>query len=149
MVEYCDRGNDEGNEFCVVARRPLIELNCRGEVETVNQHPMSRSSYLDVGCGGHVSLVPRHHTFHAFLRTHATHSIISWRMVQNATNPTLTLFPAGDILVMDNKRLLHGRSAFTPVAGGGVRHLEGGYWAWADVCSKRRVLQDRQQQGNV
>ena len=45
---------------------------------------------------------------------------------------------AGEIAVFDNRRVLHGRRAFT--AGGGRRHLQGAYVELEDVNSKIRVL---------
>ena len=45
---------------------------------------------------------------------------------------------AGDVLVFDNRRVLHGRSAFDP--GGGARHLFGLYVDADEWRSKLRKL---------
>ncbi|KAK3867043.1 hypothetical protein Pcinc_027464 [Petrolisthes cinctipes] len=50
----------------------------------------------------------------------------------------------GDMIVMDNLRVLHGRLGYTKPndnSGGLTRALQGGYWAWDNVRSMRRVLQ--------
>lgn len=46
---------------------------------------------------------------------------------------------SGDMLALDNVRLLHGRMGYQ--GDQEVRHLEGGYWDWDIVRSRRRVLQ--------
>lgn len=47
--------------------------------------------------------------------------------------------PAGEMVVMDNFRVLHGRLAYEESEG--ERHIVSGYWDWDEVRSKRRVLQ--------
>ncbi len=47
----------------------------------------------------------------------------------------------GDLLVFNNRRVLHGRAAFDPNSG--PRHLQGCYVDNDDVLSKRRVLRRR------
>ena len=50
----------------------------------------------------------------------------------------------GDIICLDNRRVLHGRTGFgnSPDATHDMsRHLEGIYLDWDEICSKRRVLQ--------
>lgn len=46
---------------------------------------------------------------------------------------------AGEMVVMDNYRVLHGRLAYQD--GEGERHIESGYWDWDTVKSRRRVLE--------
>ena len=52
---------------------------------------------------------------------------------------------AGDIMCFHNYRVLHARSEFVipSTSEGGMnveRHLVGGYFDWAEMLSKRRVL---------
>ena len=47
---------------------------------------------------------------------------------------------AGEILCVDNHRVLHGRMAYS-ITEDTQRHLEGGYIDWDEKRSKRRVLQ--------
>jgi gamma-butyrobetaine dioxygenase len=48
---------------------------------------------------------------------------------------------AGEALVFDNRRMLHGRAAFRPETG--VRHLQGCYLDTSDVLSRYEVLKRR------
>lgn len=47
----------------------------------------------------------------------------------------------GDLVAFNNRRVLHGRSAFDPNTG--RRHLRGCYVDWSDMMSRLRVLQRR------
>ncbi|RCV88415.1 2-trimethylaminoethylphosphonate dioxygenase [Billgrantia montanilacus] len=63
---------------------------------------------------------------------------------QLITGEELTLhlkLDPGQMLIMDNYRLLHGRSAFQ--LAGGVRHLRQGYVDRDSTASRRRVLRQR------
>ncbi len=53
-------------------------------------------------------------------------------------------FRDGDMVVFDNRRVLHGRDAFDP--GGGVRHLRGSYMDHDEIYSRLRVLTRHHQQ---
>jgi gamma-butyrobetaine dioxygenase len=50
-------------------------------------------------------------------------------------------FAPGDVLVFDNRRILHGREAFDPSSG--ERHLQGCYVDIDDMMSRMRVLERR------
>jgi len=52
------------------------------------------------------------------------------------------LLDAGDLLMMDNRRLLHGRTGFDPAEG--LRHLQGCYIDIDGPRSLYRVLRRRQ-----
>ncbi|WP_425404168.1 TauD/TfdA family dioxygenase [Hwanghaeella sp.] len=47
----------------------------------------------------------------------------------------------GDVFAFNNRRTLHGRTAFDPNTG--ARHLRGCYVDWADMMGRIRVLQNR------
>lgn len=47
---------------------------------------------------------------------------------------------AGDFISLDNRRVLHGRTAYSETEGGTERMLESGYVDWDELLSKRRVL---------
>ena len=51
------------------------------------------------------------------------------------------LVPAGELLMMDNRRLLHGRTGFDP--GEGVRYLQGCYIDMDGPRSLYRVVRRR------
>ncbi|KAK4326521.1 hypothetical protein Pmani_002969 [Petrolisthes manimaculis] len=48
---------------------------------------------------------------------------------------------SGEILALDNTRLLHGRKSFDPATTIGFRHMHNAYIDWDDLRSKRRLLQ--------
>ncbi|XP_078576358.1 gamma-butyrobetaine dioxygenase-like isoform X2 [Branchiostoma floridae x Branchiostoma japonicum] len=47
----------------------------------------------------------------------------------------------GEMFALDNRRVLHGRSAFSATGGTSCRHLQGGFLDWDEVYSRMRVLQ--------
>jgi gamma-butyrobetaine dioxygenase len=51
------------------------------------------------------------------------------------------LLKPGELLIMDNRRLLHGRTGFNPTEG--LRHLEGCYLDFEGMRSLYRVLRER------
>lgn len=53
---------------------------------------------------------------------------------------------AGQMVVLDNSRVLHGRPQFD-VNPGDVRHAELAYMGWDEVRSRARVIMDKQQKG--
>ena len=52
-----------------------------------------------------------------------------------------TPFSPGDLILFDNRRMLHGRAAFDPQSG--VRRLEGCYLDRDEILSRLRVLARR------
>mmetsp|Transcript_52685 Transcript_52685/g.125450 ORF Transcript_52685/g.125450 Transcript_52685/m.125450 type:complete len:500 (+) Transcript_52685:114-1613(+) len=72
----------------------------------------------------------------------------AWRCLQDvmwdpAHQVVVKLVP-GDLLVINNRRVLHGRTAFNSSSG---RSLVGGYISYEDFTSKLRVLEARSQKG--
>ena len=49
---------------------------------------------------------------------------------------------AGDMVVFDNWRVLHGRSAFQVTSEGG-RHLEGCFIDWDEAASRMRAIEEK------
>ena len=52
---------------------------------------------------------------------------------------------AGDLMMFDNRRVLHGRDAFRPATG--RRHLQGCYVDHDEVLSRIRVLERDHREG--
>ena len=52
----------------------------------------------------------------------------------------------GDLVCFSNRRMLHGRTAFTEAAGS-VRHLQGCYVAMETFINRLRVLQNSEGDG--
>lgn len=102
------------------AERPVIRSTARGVVDQVSFNNYDRAPFL---------LPPELED--RFYRAYG-------RFAQMANDPsrraTVSL-TAGDVLIFDNWRALHGRNAFT-----GHRHYVGAYLNHEDLESKRRVL---------
>lgn len=58
-----------------------------------------------------------------------------------------TLFSAGDLILFDNRRMMHGRDSFDPQSG--IRRLEGCYLDRDEILSRLRVLARQERAGNV
>jgi gamma-butyrobetaine dioxygenase len=105
------------------ASRPLISLDVEGEIEAI--HFNNRSF---TGINGPVELVgPWYAAYRNFARV----------LKQPARELAFRLAP-GDLLVMQNERALHGRTAFD--ANLGRRHLQGCYVDKDGLESRMRVL---------
>jgi alpha-ketoglutarate-dependent taurine dioxygenase len=105
------------------AERPLIQLSCRGEVTAV--HYNSRSiAPLDPSTPGTADYYSAYRRFAALLR-----------------EPRFQLkfkLADGEIVVFDNQRILHGRTAFSSARH--PRHLRGCYLTRDSVYSAAAVL---------
>lgn len=102
------------------AARPLIQLSCEGEVAAV--HYNNRS--IRVGAQTAPAFYPAYRRFAALLR-----------------EPRLQLrlrLADGDLVVFDNQRVLHGRTAFTSARH--PRHLQGCYLTRDSVFSEAGLL---------
>lgn len=105
------------------AERPLIQLSCAGEIAAV--HYNNRS--IRVAAGSAPEFYAAYRRFAALLR-----------------EPRFQLqlrLADGDLVVFDNLRVLHGRTAFTPAKH--PRHLQGCYLTRDSVLSEAGVLARR------
>lgn len=105
------------------AARPLIQLSCEGAVTAV--HYNNRS--IRVAPGTATAFYPAYRQFAALLR-----------------EPRFQLrlkLADGDLVVFDNQRVLHGRTAFTSARH--PRHLKGCYLTRDSVLSETGVLRRR------
>ena len=109
------------------AARPLIQLSCEGEVAAV--HYNNRS--IRVGAQARPAFYAAYRRFAALLR-----------------EPRFQLqlkLADGDLVVFDNQRVLHGRTAFTSAKH--PRHLQGCYLTRDSIFSEagllRRALEER------
>jgi alpha-ketoglutarate-dependent taurine dioxygenase len=105
------------------AERPLIQLSCRGEVTAV--HYNSRSiAPLNLSTRDAPAFYAAYRRFAMLLR-----------------EPTLQLkfkLADGDLVVFDNQRILHGRTAFTSARH--ARHLRGCYLTRDSVHNEAALL---------
>lgn len=105
---------------------PLIELDGNGELVTMRFSPR-----LDF-----VPLLPPA-VLTAFYAARRTLD----RLLRSEHFEVRFLLQGGDLVMFDNRRLLHGRTAFDPQQG--VRHLQGCYIDMDGVHSMHRVLNRR------
>jgi gamma-butyrobetaine dioxygenase len=100
---------------------PLIELDCEGEVHAVRYNNRSAAPFdlpEDV-------VAPYYRAYRRFGRLlHDADAIAGFKLA------------AGDLFIVDNQRVLHGRRGF----GSGRRHLQGAYSDKDGLLSKLRVL---------
>jgi gamma-butyrobetaine dioxygenase len=110
----------------LVASAPLIELDVTGRVQAVHFSPR-----LDF-----VPLQPPQELT-AYYRARRTFD----RLLRSKEFELRFLLDAGELVMMDNRRLLHGRTAFNPAEG--LRHLQGCYIDIDGPRSLYRVLRRR------
>ncbi|XP_042886150.1 gamma-butyrobetaine dioxygenase-like [Penaeus japonicus] len=125
LVDFRDAATDEGLQFDIIARRPMISLKPTGEIDTVNISTTGRDSHLGVTPEEAVSWYDAYLTYCDLLYSPENH--FTYKL------------ESGEILIVDNHRILHGRTAYQAYAG--ERHVQGGYWDWDMMRSRRRVLQ--------
>lgn len=115
----------------LVASAPPIELDVTGRVQTVRFSP--RLDFVPL-------LPPAELTRYYRARRTFDH------MLRSPQFELRFLLDAGDLMMMDNRRLLHGRTGFDPAEG--LRHLQGCYIDIDGPRSLYRVLRRRQATSN-
>ncbi|XP_022089280.1 gamma-butyrobetaine dioxygenase-like isoform X2 [Acanthaster planci] len=123
--EYSDKGIDCFGRYYTHTRRPVIKLNERGNIETIAISNHSRDPMLRVPVD---QVLPIYRALEKY-----------FKMLQQPENMFKYKMKKGDILSLNNWRVLHGRSSFQLTEAGG-RHVEGGYLDWDEVNSRLRVL---------
>jgi gamma-butyrobetaine dioxygenase len=118
------RYRDDTTEL--VASVPPIELDVMGRVQAVHFSP--RLDFVPLG-------PPQELTDYYRARRAFDH------LLRSPEFEITFLLEAGELLMMDNRRLLHGRSGFDP--GEGQRHLQGCYIDIDGPRSRYRVLRRR------
>ncbi|XP_071488571.1 gamma-butyrobetaine dioxygenase-like [Diadema antillarum] len=125
VLEYHDVGHDAVGDYYQHSRVRTIRLNGKGDVDKIVFSDHGRSAMFRMGVDNVIATYEALAAFTDLLYDPA--NVFRYRMRD------------GDILIMDNHRVLHGREAFT-MKSGSSRHLEGGYLDWDAVLSKIRVL---------
>jgi len=113
-------------QYHMEAEHSVLELNASGGLSAVNINNGVRSSLLGAGHGDPASVRAHYEAtgdFQALLEGPE-------HRFEHPTRP-------GEVWVFNNRRVLHGRSAFS---GRFSRHLQGGYFEWDDINSLRRLL---------
>ncbi|KAI8513908.1 Gamma-butyrobetaine dioxygenase [Branchiostoma belcheri] len=101
----------------------LYNLNDQGEVQSVSFSDQARDSILDLPTD---QVQPFYDALKAFdTIMYLPRNCLRFKMA------------AGEMIVFDNTRTLHGRSAYSLQS---ARHLQGGYLDWDEIYSRMRVL---------
>lgn len=103
-----------------------LALDSFGELEEIRFHA-ALTAPLDIASD---QILPFYRAYRALTR-----------IIRKPENVLKLKLQPGDLLVFNNRRVLHGRAAFDPNSG--PRHLQGCYVDNDDVLSKRRVLRRR------
>ncbi|CAL4103214.1 unnamed protein product, partial [Meganyctiphanes norvegica] len=114
----------EQDEFYKIARMPVITLDNNKEVIQVANNHAVRDSYLDLPA----------HKVKPFYEAMKTYNDI---LYENAITFKMA---AGDMIVLDNIRCLHGRLGYEAHS---TRHLESSYLDWDEARCRRRRLQEK------
>ncbi|XP_072030289.1 gamma-butyrobetaine dioxygenase-like [Amphiura filiformis] len=136
IFESFDKGQstDYHGRYHTVSRHSVIQLDNRGQISQVVMADHGRTPMLRAP----VSTVP------------AIYQAL--KMFQNKLHDPVNLFKyklqAGDIICLNNYRVLHGRADFK-VTETTNRHLEGTYMDWDQVNLRMRVLQTEMDQKNI
>jgi gamma-butyrobetaine dioxygenase len=118
------RYRDDSTEL--VASAPLIEVDATGRLQAVNFSP--RLDFVPLG-------PPQ--TLSAYYRARRAFD----HLLRSPQFEIRFRLEAGELLIMDNRRLLHGRTGFDPAQG--LRHLQGCYIDIDAPRSLYRVLRRR------
>ncbi|XP_071514607.1 gamma-butyrobetaine dioxygenase-like [Panulirus ornatus] len=123
---FQDRGF-EIYQFDKITKMRTIELDDLGNPNKIHLASQSRDSIMDLDSDGVIAF---YHALKAF------NHILYELSIRVKTTP-------GDILVMDNTRVLHGRTYFNDVSSNSTRRIHNAYVDWDELRSTRRVLQDK------
>lgn len=115
------RFHDGGHD--IRYRRPVIREDERGEPVEINWNAHLADSF-DMEPEVTAAYYPAYRAFMALTRDPAYRIALKTR--------------PGELVGFNNRRTLHGRSAFDPTSGS--RHLRGCYLDWTDLISRLRVL---------
>ncbi|KAK2724878.1 hypothetical protein QYM36_001373 [Artemia franciscana] len=122
LVDWSDVGVDDSFTFNKVYRAPVFCQDITGQLIRINYSQPQRDSYFP----GPLETVQ---DWYDALKLFCTMLYSEEYLVRLKLKP-------GDILIFDNRRVVHGRSGF-----GGGRHVEGAYIDWDEINSRLRVLE--------
>ncbi|XP_008933704.1 PREDICTED: gamma-butyrobetaine dioxygenase, partial [Merops nubicus] len=126
-VDYTDVGVDYC-EFAVQCKQRIIDVDSRGQAVRINYNNATRDTVFDIP-GEKVR------PFYAALKEFDD-------LLNSAEHKFTYKLKPGDILTLDNWRVLHGRQSY-PQGTSTTRHLEGAYADWDVAMSKLRLLRRR------
>jgi len=125
QVTLNDYGTDALKDFYIVAKHPIIELDENGDIKGINYNNGNRDSMLDVSLQ---EVYPFYEALKQF------DDILLDNKIEIKMN-------SGQMVLCDNRRVLHGRSAYTP-KGEVTRELVVGYLEWDEINSRIRRIHE-------
>jgi len=130
VVDWVDHAEEGGRPWFKAGRGPVICLEADGQtIERINfSQPQRDSFFAECPVEEVAAWYEALRTFHDLLYRQST----TFKM------------ETGSVMTLDNLRVVHGRTEYN--GANASRHLEGCYMDWDEVRSKRRVLQQQQEQ---
>ncbi|KAK9695648.1 Taurine catabolism dioxygenase TauD, TfdA family [Popillia japonica] len=125
-VNWLDIGEEDGVPFHKIHRDPIIALDSHGNIRTIRHSIPQRDSYFTVNIE---DVKPWYKALKVFVD-------------QIYSNAAHFKTQPGDILAVDNTRLVHGRLGYQDTKDV-KRLLVGNYLDWDEIHSKLRVLGKR------
>lgn len=123
-LNYHDQGIDHYN-FYKMTKQPVIRVSAEGEVWQINYNNQARDSFL--------SLPPEEvHDYYKALKKFD-------ELLYHERNLVRLKLQPGDMMCFHNYRVLHGRAGYDQ-SEGGERLLEGAFFDWDVLHSRRRVI---------
>ncbi|XP_063872315.1 gamma-butyrobetaine dioxygenase-like isoform X2 [Scylla paramamosain] len=114
-------------DFDKITPRTSISLDHLGKICRIHVSSQSRDSLMDLDPEGVIRFYEALKAYNDMLRE----------------SGVLVKSKPGDILIIDNTRVLHGRTPFDPSISEGPRHIHNAYIDLDDLRSKRRILQEK------
>ncbi|KAJ8040767.1 Gamma-butyrobetaine dioxygenase [Holothuria leucospilota] len=121
--EYFDMGDDYIGPHHLQARHPVIRLDSRGRLRQIVYNDLNRGWRQDNATSTSPAAYKALRKYSEYLN--AEDSMLKYTLKE------------GDIIVIDNFRVLHGRSK---VDSASARLMEGAFMDWDEICSKLRSL---------
>ena len=123
--KFKDVGTDDFGAFDIQCEKPIIGLDSFGNVETISFSEHQRSSFINA---------PQEDVVEVYRAYYALSKLIKNDVLEYKMSP-------GDIVCMNNKRVLHGRKSFDTTST--TRWLEGLYMDEDEVRSKYRTIRKK------
>ncbi|XP_070565537.1 gamma-butyrobetaine dioxygenase-like [Ptychodera flava] len=128
---YCDyihKGRRGTVDSCTKCARPTFSFDRYGNIDGVHFDQTSRDIRLHIP-------VEKVYPYYKAIKDY-------YDLINRPENRVNFRMQPGDIVMLENTRILHGRNAFT-VTEGAERHLESVFMDWDGVYSKIRCLREK------
>lgn len=127
QIEYIDEGNSDFSAFDMMARHPILELDCNGRPFKGYFSNHQRSWFFDASADGVVDIYRK---INKFLTT-----------AYDSDHLFEIKLEAGDVCLCDNSRVMHTRNSYETDPGE-HRLVGGAYFNYDSLQSRIRLMQD-------